>query len=533
MADPKKKRISVINGSGQRGTIPDDPDQIRLAMTRGWLPVVDNAQGTTPDRGLIERTWDKLNEGLVSQGSIMNLLSGGRFKSQEDIQREQYRPPSEKESPDEAFRRVFSTGMVGGIAKVGSGLTSPINLATEGLSQVAKVPQEGSELLGMRIPGGVGKAARGLLTAQGFTYGGLGAKTVLENADKVGTPEGLENVLFGASQMAATAPAAGEALRVSGRQLAKIMPGIFARERSAFMAAMRPTPKETPALGEAYELLKPELQQAKIKDFAQMREFAESQRKQIAAETMAKIGLASSQGGIIDAHQVGRAVRDRVSPWMKLRSDASGNLPAEAQMIEREAANIEHNLASKKLTLVEAEQVVQDINAGLSQFRKLTPSQQYMAIRNGDVEGVMTAVKSSLQEQIEAKLSGYKNMKARYGAYKELQSQTERRMDQIDKSLGGANWAERRIAEGVGGSLGAIFSGEFLRGFADILAGRAAGDIAMESLRRPERILERSFKPAPRAIPFAGQITQPIAEQGKTEDTDVILNRLFGAPRAQ
>jgi hypothetical protein len=208
-------------------------------------------------------------------------------------------------------------------------------------------------------------------------------------------------------------------------------------------------------------------------------------------------------------------VRKRITPWMKIRATPTDVLPPEAKMIQDEATNIEQSLIRNPMNLSQAEQVVQDINAELNKFRKLPPDAQYQAIRSGDPVSVMTAVKESLQDQIEWKLSGYSDLKQRYGAFKEIQQQAERRMDQLDRTSGDMDWVSRRASENVGSMLGSLFSGQFLHGLADVFAGRAAGDIAVEGLRRPERMLRRGVNPPPRPLPFAGQLTQTVgAGQG-------------------
>jgi hypothetical protein len=475
-------------------------DQLGRAMSQGYFPV---DEGGNVDRSWFQKGWDYVNKGLVTPNGVVQWATGGK-ESLKSLESERDRPPKLNESSSDSFSRVFHTGMMSDLSKTASSLTSPASLGVNAVAQMAK------------IPGAVGKAARALLAVQGVTYAGAGAKDVAEGLEEgVKTPEGARKVLSGSAQILGGAPAGGQILRSTEGAISRVMPGLFAREERAFVGALRPAMKDTPALRRAYQYLRGDLQQAKPKEFPELRDFAEKGRRGAAADLAGRIYRRSPTAGNIDAVRVGDAVRQRITPWMKIRTTPGGQLPPEAQMIHDEATNIEQSLLRNPMNLSQAEQVVQDINAELNKFRKLPPDAQYQAIRSGDPVSVMTAVKEALQDQIESKLSGYSDLKQRYGAFKEIQQQTERRMDQLDRESGNMDWATRRASENLGSMFGSIFSGQFLHGLTDIFAGRAAGDIAVEGLRRPERMLRRGVAPPPRRLPFAGQITQTVgAGQG-------------------
>jgi hypothetical protein len=513
------KRVKVIGPKGH-GTVPEE--QLDQAMRQGYFPVDEPNQ----EKSWVETTWDRFNKGLVSPDAWLGWASG-LSKDPLTIQKlEKMRDqaPSAKESSSQAFARTFHSGMTADLARTASSLTSPASITTAGLSSVAKVP------------GAVGAIARSLLTTQGLAYGAKGLGDVASGLEKgPGTPEGAEKLLGGGAEILGAAPSVMQMKRVAEGGMARVMPGIFARERRAFMGSLRPTIKDAPALSDAYDVVKSDLQKAQPKDFMELRDLAETNRRKAAADLSGEILKRSPNAGKIDPRAVGAAVRQRITPWMRLRESPMGELPAEAKMIEREASAIETQLARNPMTIAQAEHVIQDINAELSKFRKMTPQAQYQAIRQGDPSSVMTAVKDALQDQIEASIKNYPDLKKRYGAYKEIQTQTEKRIDDLDRTSGNMDWTTRRAVEGAGMAMGALFSRQFLHELADVMTGRVAGDFAIEGLRRPERMLKRGVAPPRAGVPFAGQLTQT-APQGVLDSgssgasTDEVLNHLFGAP---
>lgn len=449
------------------------------------------AAATSPEKPSL---WQKANTGLISPQLITEItrhLPGVKAPSEAELGKAAAGDPLK--SPLKNALDTFGAGVTKDIASTASSLTSPMSLATAALGPLAKAP------------GVAGKLAKLLLTAQGITFGTQGAEQTAEGASAGFTPEGTRKMLLGASQMAGAAPAAAEA----ARGVTSLLPAMSRGER-AFVAALRPSPKDTPQLRQAYKYAAPELEKANIKELSDLREFSEKQRTRAASELTAKLAMRSPTSGTIDAVAVADEIRGKVTPLMKMRRNIGGWLPPEGKTIMDEADNIEQNLLKQPMTIAQAEMVVQDINAQLSKFRRLPPEAQRAAIKAGDPEAVMEAVKDSLQHQIEAKLSGYGDLKKRYGSYKELQRQAESRIDRIDAKGGDINWAEKRAMESGGMAIGALFGGKFLSKFADIMAGRVAGDVMASRLQRPSRMLRRGVNP-PKPISFGGQMVQPVA----------------------
>lgn len=455
----------------------------------------------SPPSGL-SRVWDIANRGFISPDMLMKAIGvvspvKGKPMTMESLAEMSKGDPTK--SPLRSAAEAFTAGTTKDVAETLSSFTSPASIATMGLGRLAKVP------------GALGKLARLLMTVEGMGYGAAGARQAAEGISQgVSTPEGARKALLGGAGVTGAAPTVHQIGRYTSRIGAALSPGLMARGDRAFIGSMRPAAKDVPMLRSAYNSVRPELEGAGIKDFFDLREFAEKQRRQAASEVNNQLARLSPASGTINALSVGDAVRGKVSPWMKLRADPTGRLPKEGRTIINEATNIEQSLLRKPLNIGEAEAVVQDINAELTQFRRIPPEAQRASIKAGDPVAVMTAVKEELQHQIEQRLAGYADLKKRYGAYKEIQRQTEKRLDHLARTGADVDWMQRRAMENVGGALGAIFSGNFLRGFADILAGRAGGDIVLEAARRPERILRRSITPE-KPISFGGQIVQPIA----------------------
>lgn len=439
--------------------------------------------------------WQRANTGLLTPDDFSKAIFGrdlGVDKLSE------FSKGNPGQGPIENALKTFVAGTGKDIAGTLSSMTSPASIATAGLGRLA------------RAPGAIGTIAKSLLTASGLSYGAKGAQQVAEGIKEgVTTPEGAQKTLSGAAATAGAAPAVTQAGRAGMSLFTRGGTG----ER-AFIAALRPPAKEASSVRSAFRYAQPDLEKANIKDFNDLRDFSESQRKGAAILLSNQIVGKNPTAGRIDALAVGNAVRDRVTSLMKVRANLSGQLPREGRMIMSEADNIEQNLLRKPLSIAEAEQVVQDINQELTKFRKLPPADQAMAIRRGDPVSVMTAVKEELQSQIESKIANYGNLKQRYAVYKQLQDNAERRLNELDKASGNISWTDRRTAEGLGGALGALFSGQYLRGIADILAGRAAGDIMLDRANRPEAMLRRGVNP-PKPVPFSGQVVQPIALGGQ------------------
>lgn len=498
------------------------PGKYKSTDLQGQYAADDLVESTTqatnipPDvakDSMLTKAWNWVNKGLVTPDQVLKVLSMGDKATPQTVEELKAFAESGPKVDDKDTKAhipgfgdidvdKFRSGVRADESKTLSAFTNPASIATTGLSGLAK------------LPGAAGKSARALLTAMGMTYGGSGVKSVYEGTKKgLKTPEGSQEALLGASQIAGAAPAVAQTGRSTRAVAAKLFPALGQGER-AFVASLRPNVREIPAIREAYKRVLPELQTAGIESFEDLQKFTETKRIETAVKTTQELAR-SGAGFTVDGRLVGSAVRSRITSLMKTRTSQTGRLPIEARFIKNEADNIERNLIANPKTIGEAEKLVQDLNATLGAFRKLPPQVRYEAGRRGDPEVVFTAVKEELQNQIESQMGGYKDLKARYGAYRELQNQAEKRIDTIDKQSGTPDMLQRRAVESIGGAIGALFSGQYLHGIADVLAGRASGDVYLEMASRPEKLLQRGLsKPKP-PLPFGGQLTQSVAEGAK------------------
>jgi hypothetical protein len=186
--------------------------------------------------------------------------------------------------------------------------------------------------------------------------------------------------------------------------------------------------------------------------------------------------------------------------------------------------------------------LVQELNARSAAFDRMPEAQQRTRLAMGDPILAEKALKMVLQDQIEAKLSNYRDLKGRYGDWKEIQNQTQERIDDLDRKGGKASYVQRRALESLlsaGGAMFGFMHGGGAEGFAGgaggYLLGRFGADQLLTRLEAPEHALKRGLQPTPpqRPLPFAGQVTQPVAAQQGDNDTDKILDQMFGAAGAR
>ena len=449
--------------------------------------------------------WDRVNKGVISPDRFLKWATGDSSASMSALDKSRDQPPSLKESPGQAFSRTFHSGFTGDLARTASSLTSPVALGTGALSQAAKVP------------GAVGKVARALLAASGVGFGASGGMEAIEGAKEgYKTPGGAQKILAGASQMAGAAPAVAETGRAVVRTMAKIAPELFAKGEGAFVAALAPPKKSVPALRTAYRNRAAELKASSIKDLPDLRNFAEVRRVEAAQELNRELGKINPQATRVDAVNTGNVIRGAVTKSLELSS------PREAQSIRDYANRVQNEFLKKPIGLGEAESLVQELNARSATFDKLPPEAQRQQLAEGSPILGEKALKEALQDQIESKLSNYRDLKRRYGDWKEIQNQTQARIDDIERQGTSVNYGQRRALESLL-SAGGIFAGAShggggmggtLGGISGYMLGRFAADQILTRLSTPERALNRGIRPpVSNPLPFAGQITQPVAGQ--------------------
>jgi hypothetical protein len=493
-------------------TVTDDDLVQSTPITTESTPVALPPAGPT--------WWDRVNKGTVSPDRFLSWATGGQMKSVADLEKEKDTTPRKGETPGQAFSRVFHSGFAADLAKTASAASSPAAIAAAGISQTAK------------IPGLIGKVSRAGLTGLGLGYGAMGAGEAMEGASEgYKTPEGSQKILSGLSQVAAAAPAAAQAYRGGKGLINAIAPQFFARGESAFVAALAPAPKMTPKLRDAYRVVGNDLRTAPVKDLPALEEYASMKRHNAAQELNTELSRINPQATLIDRFAATDAIRNRVDWTIKTSS------PKEAQVILDYAQRIQDEMFKNPVDLAKAETIVQGLNRKSVKFDNLPERDQIFRLANGDPILGEKALKMALQDQIEAKLTGYRDLKRQYGAWKEIQDQTQARVDKLEAKGGNVEFWRRKAIEALFGAGGAGLG--FMHGGAEGIAGGAIGyllskvaaDAFIEKMSRPENVLQRGLQaPAgpPRKLPFLGQVAQPVAaSQG--DDTDKILDQMFGA----
>ena len=179
----------------------------------------------------------------------------------------------------------------------------------------------------------------------------------------------------------------------------------------------------------------------------------------------------------------------------------------------------------------------------------MSENQKLTRLANGDPILGEKALKHALQDQIEAKLSGYKDLKQRWGHWNEIVDQTQTKLDDIARKGTKVSYEQRKAAESLGtfaGSTLGVLHGGGVEGIAGGALGYIAGKFAahqiLNRLESPEGALQRGLEPG--AGPYKpssyfaqfGRLTQPVAAQQANNfqtdfETNRILNQMFGAPK--
>jgi hypothetical protein len=207
---------------------------------------------------------------------------------------------------------------------------------------------------------------------------------------------------------------------------------------------------------------------------------------------------------------------------MKQLRTPQGRYQPEVQEQLNKGPIIEYNLRRRPINVVEAEALVVDLNRQLQSYNKAEPEQKRSILAGGDLEAAwIKAWHDSLQEQIEAKVGGYKDLKVRYGHFKELQNATYARIDSWHKSLGKESWTSRRILADLGGALmgSAYFALQhnpaeaILGALGGAVAGHLAGELASRNIADPNFIIRRATRqPLAPGPPYRlANILQPLA----------------------
>lgn len=471
--------------------------------------------------------WDKANTGLVNPDTILKLaalpITGAAQASQALSKKLGLKNPMENVdlstptttdlakmgrtgdpslSPLKNAILSGSTGAAADVANTASGFTSPISIATLAAGPFAKGA------------GVVPKALRALMTTLGLTFGAQGVGNVAEGVGQgITTPEGAQKTLGGLAQVAGAAPAVGELGAAIKGAAQHLVPQAFADGENAFVKVLNPSRKGVPAIRDAYKTVAPDLATAPIKDLPDLESFADIRRNQVAEQLKNQLAATNPQATKIDPMSVYRAIRSQINQAMTLGS------PAEARSIAEYAERVKDDLTNNPIDISQAEQLSQQINRRTSQFQRMSPDAKYTAGSQGNPNAAEVALKNALQDQIEAKLSNYRELKQQYGSWKEIQNQVNSEMDRVAKEKG-PTFIQRHALEGILGMAGAAFGyghggveGGTSMGLLSYLAGRAAADVYLNKLASPERMMQRALRPSTsRPIPFAGQVVQPVAQ---------------------
>lgn len=481
--------------------------------------------------------WDKANTGLISPDTIlklanlpmttMNKVTGGKTPkppTMADLLKMREGSPNDSGEPSivgsaglaainplfmlfpelssPAALKAGGAGLVSDTASAMSGFTSPLSLGTMGLAKVAAGT------------GAASKIAKAILTATGIGFGGKGVLDTAEGVSKgVDTPEGAQQTLGGMAQVAGAAPAVGEIGAAMRGAAQHMVPQAFAEGENALVRTLQPDKKLVPALRDAYRTVAPQLANAPVKDLPDLESFASVQRVNAANQLKTELAKVNPSATRVDPMAVYRNIRGQITRAMELGS------PAEAKAIAQYADRVRDSLIQNPMDITQAEQLAQQITARTTDFDKMTPDARRTAAAQGDMTAGEKAFKQSLQDQIEAKLSGYKDLKAQYGSWKEIQNQTAAQMDRQARTGPQATWLQRRGLESILGMGGALFGGvhggvegTVGGGLLGYLGGKAAAEMYLNKLASPERMLQRAVNPPTRSpIPFMGQVVQPVA----------------------
>jgi len=468
--------------------------------------------------------WDRANKGLISPDTFLRWATGGQFKSVAEMEKQRDETHL-SETPEQAFGRTFHTGFTADLAKTASTLTSPVAIGTAAVSQGAK------------IPGLVGKIARGGLTGAGLGFGAAGGVEAMEGTQEgYKTPGGSQKILGGLSQVAGAAPAVAEMGRLGTGALAKIAPQLFAKGEGAFVAALAPPAKKVSKLRDAYQNRAAELKASPVKDIPELVEFAEIKRHETAQELNREMGRIAPQQTLIDHYAAADSIRKRVTKGISLGS------PQEAKVMVDYAQRVQDEFFKNPLDLAKADALIIELNKRSTAFDNMNDAQQRQRLAMGDPILAEKALKIELIRQIESKLSNYKDLRRRWGDWNEIADQAQARVDDLERKGGKASYVQRRALESLlsaGGAITGFMHGGGLEGagggIGGYLLGRFAADQLLTRLEAPESALQRGIRPSPpqRPLPFLGQMTQPVASQIGKDDTDKILDQMFGASGAR
>lgn len=510
--DQAALRTQLVNLSSQEGLGEGQKRNVALALTAlgssSGFPSQSLPNSPPPEPPSM---WDKANTGLVNPetilklanlpGTVMNKISGGRTPkplTMADLLKAREGNPAT--SP---VKNALTTGIAGtdvDALNTASGFTSPVSLATLAAGPFTKGA------------GVVPKTLRTLMTALGLTYGAQGLSNTAEGIGKgITTPEGAQQTLGGLAQVAGSAPAAAEMGAVLKGAASHMVPQAFAEGENALVKVLNPDRKAVPALRSAYQVAAPELANAPVKDLPDLENYASVKRTDAANRLKAELAKINPQAVRIDPNAVYLAIRKQITHPMFLAS------PTEAEAIGHYAENVKGFLANNPIDIAQAEQMSQQITSRTAAFDRMSPDAKRQASAQGDLTVGEKAFKQALQDQIEAKLSNYRDLKAQYGAWKEIQNQTNSQLDKLAKQNPNANWIQRRAIEGLFGAGGVLLGGQHGEmiggGAAGYLLGRLAADAYLNRLASPERMLQRAIKPqVSRPIPFTGQVVQPVAQ---------------------
>lgn len=543
-----RQQLVSLSSSGQLNEA--QKRSVALALTS-----LGSASGfpsqTLPDKPPPEppSMWDKANTGLVSPDTILKLANLP-VSAAHAVLPNVPKPPTmadlaklaqgnPADSPTVNALTVGITGATADTASAMSGFTSPLSLGTMGLAKVAAGT------------GAASKIAKAILTATGIGFGGKGVLDTAEGVSKgVDTPEGAQQTLGGMAQVAGAAPAVGEIGAAMRGAAQHMVPQAFAEGENALVRTLQPDKKLVPALRDAYRTVAPQLANAPVKDLPDLEAFADIKREQAAQELTQRLQAISPDAGTVSMKAAARNIRGKITEAMKLgaptvgarepgpdvaspilddtgspimRPGDPGSLGKPGAEVKVIADYAERVANGKPLSLVDAERIVKQLNARTMQFDKLPPEAQRAMLANGDPILAEKGLKESLQDQIEQRMGNYRDLKAQYGSWKEIQNQTNAQMDRQAKKDPTATWLQRRGMESVlgllgtgagtaigmthGGGNGAI--GGSILGY---MASKAAAEMYLNKLASPERMLQRAVNPPTRSpIPFMGQVVQPVA----------------------
>lgn len=405
-----------------------------------------------------------------------------------------------KTDPMAVGERSFRAGTSADLAQFVSGMTSPLQIL------LSMIPGLG------KVEGPIGKVARGAGTAASGYYGSKGVYDVGKGIKEgVTTPEGAQDVLSGGAQATAIPDTVREATAMGKSMYGSVFPSTRVVGEPAFMEYIKPKAgDQAKKVRAAYKRLAPELQQSGVQTPDKFTDFTGAKRYAAAEELNREVAKLNPAAGKVPASGMAQAILNSITDNIRTSS------PAQARALRDYARRVYTIYGRRPLDLASAEIEVQNLNKLSARFDKSAPEAQAVALGSGDPIVGQKALKEYLQSFIDNRMSGYRELKQRYGDYKELNNAAIARQDEIEsKGPQESHRAIEALGSALGVGAGMLIGGHFGQPAAGGMAGGGFGSVAtdyllgryyaarkLQALQSPEAVLQRALTaPKPPRVP--------------------------------